>query len=84
MAFLRAVYSIGTKRHPSGEAEWEWELVRNGEPLGARVRGGPFKFESNAGEAGAQVLKEFLTLLKQEQDAPPDPSSTAATGKLSS
>jgi len=69
MAYPRRKYAILTRRCESDATQWEWELVRDDQPLGARVRGGPFKHESNALAAGNAVLKEFLDNLEREQGA---------------
>jgi hypothetical protein len=61
-------YSIMTKRRDL-DFRWEWEIVRDDQPLGARIRGGPFKFEQGAIDAGTAALNAFLKLLKREQHA---------------
>ena len=54
-----------------GDGTWEWEICRQGEPLAARMRDGPFKSEEIALAAGKVALREFLELLEfgQENDA---------------
>jgi hypothetical protein len=64
--FPRNKYSVSTRRHG---IEWEWEIVRNDQPLGARVRGGPHKFEAGAFKEGTAALNEFLVFLKRERSA---------------
>jgi hypothetical protein len=53
-----------------GDGIWEWEICRQGEPLPARMRDGPFKSHDVALEAGKIALQEFLELLgfKQQDD----------------
>jgi len=41
-----------------GNAIWEWEICRRGEPLSARMRDGPFGSEEVAA-AGKIALREF-------------------------
>jgi hypothetical protein len=50
-----------------GDGIWEWEICRQGEPLPARMRDGPFKSHDVALEAGKIALQEFLELLEFEQ-----------------
>jgi hypothetical protein len=47
------------------------EICRQGEPLPARMRDGPFKSQEVAIAAGKVALREFLELLEfgQENDA---------------
>ena len=69
MAYPRNEYSVATRRHADGIAEWEWEIIRNGEPLGARMRGGPHKSQAGALQEGTAALKELLGLLRRERAA---------------
>jgi hypothetical protein len=43
-----------------GNDIWEWEICRQGEPLPARMRDGPFKSQEVALAAGKIALREFL------------------------
>ncbi len=54
-----------------GHGIWEGEICRQGEPLAARMRDGPFKSREIALAAGNVALGEFLELLEsgQENDA---------------
>jgi hypothetical protein len=54
-----------------GNGIWEWEICRQGEPLAARMRDGPFKSQEVALAAGKVALREFLELLEfgHENDA---------------
>ena len=52
----------------SGTGIWEWEICRQGEPLPARMRDGPFGSEEAALAAGKNALWEFLELLESEQE----------------
>jgi hypothetical protein len=47
-----------------GDGTWEWEICRQGEPLAARMRDGPFKSPEVALAAGKVALQEFLELLE--------------------
>ena len=49
-----------------GNDIWEWEICRQGEPLPARMRDGPFGSEEAALAAGKTALREFLELLESE------------------
>ena len=51
-----------------GDAIWEWEICRRGEPLPGRMRDGPFGSEEAALAAGKNALWEFLELLESEQE----------------
>jgi hypothetical protein len=51
-----------------GDGIWEGEICRQGEPLPARMRGGPFKSHDVALQAGKIALREFLELLEFEQE----------------
>ena len=53
----------------SGTGMWEWEICRQGEPLPARMRDGPFGSEEAALAAGKTALREFLGLLESEQES---------------
>ena len=57
-----------------GDGTWEWEICRQGEPLPARMRDGPFKSEE-ALAAGKVALREFLELL----EFPPEASAQHGT-----
>ena len=57
-----------------GDGTWEWETCRQGEPLPARMRDGPFKSEE-ALAAGKVALREFLELL----EFPPEASAQHGT-----
>ena len=52
-----------------GDGTWEWEICRQGEPLPARMRDGPFGSEEAALAAGKTALREFLGLLESEQES---------------
>ena len=52
-----------------GNAIWEWEICRRGEPLAARMRDGPFKSQEVALAAGKIALREFLELLESERES---------------
>ena len=54
-----------------GDGTWEWEICRQGEPLAARMRDGPFKSHDVAVKAGEIALREFFELLEfaQQDDA---------------
>ena len=52
-----------------GNGIWEWEICRQGEPLPARMRDGPFKSQEVALAAGKIALCEFLELLESEQES---------------
>ena len=52
-----------------GNDIWEWEICRQGEPLPARMRDGPFGSEEAALAAGKTALREFLGLLESEQES---------------
>ena len=52
-----------------GNGIWEWEICRQGEPLPARMRDGPFGSEEAALAAGKTALREFLGLLESEQES---------------
>ena len=47
-----------------GDGIWEWEICRQGEPLPARMRDGPFKSHDIALGAGNVALREFLDLIE--------------------
>jgi len=64
MAFRRRVYAVATRRHG---LKWDWEILRNGEPQGVRVRGGLHRVEADALKEGTAALQEFLALLKRER-----------------
>jgi hypothetical protein len=51
------------------QTEWEWEICRGDQPLGARLREGKYKSQSTAELAGRVALSEFLELLDKEKDA---------------
>jgi hypothetical protein len=50
-----------------GDGIWEWEICRQGEPLPARMRDGPFKSHDVALKAGKIALQKVLKLLEFEQ-----------------
>jgi hypothetical protein len=52
----------------SGNARWEWEIYRNGQPLPFRLRDGNFRSERTARAAGAVALREFLEALDRDQN----------------
>ena len=58
-------YCVETTR--AGPDVWHWEIMRNGRPLDARLREGPFKSERTAMAAGTVALNDFLRLLRQEE-----------------
>ncbi len=45
------------------------EICRQGEPLPARMRDGPFGSEEAALAAGKIALREFMELFKSEQES---------------
>ena len=49
------------------QADWEWEIYRDGLPLPARLREDGFKSERNARAAGTRALREFLRALREEK-----------------
>jgi hypothetical protein len=61
---------VVTRRHV---ASWEWEIYRNGEPLPARVRDGPYKSVRTAESVGSVALREFLQALNREKSLAVDP-----------
>lgn len=63
----KPIYRVKTIEE--GPSRWEWEIVRNEQPLDARLRDGPFKTQRTALAAGTVALKEFLKLLEREQSA---------------
>ena len=65
VAYPGRKYSVLTKRREM-DSQWEWEIVRDGKPLGARIRGA-FKFESGALKAGTATLNGFLEQLRREE-----------------
>jgi hypothetical protein len=61
-------YRVKVTRIEKTLDQWEWEILRDGEPLAARLRQGPFKTEGIAMAHGTVALHEFLKLLKRAQD----------------
>jgi hypothetical protein len=51
-----------------GNGIWEWEICRQGEPLPARMRDGPFKSQEIALAAGRIALREVLELSEFDQE----------------
>ncbi len=58
-----------------GNGIWEWEICRQGEPLPARMRDGPFGSEEVALAAGKIALREFLELWNPNRKGMTDHSS---------
>jgi hypothetical protein len=46
---------------------WEWEIYRNGKPMGIRLRGGKHTSKNSAETAGSLALRKFLTALERER-----------------
>jgi hypothetical protein len=63
MALSRKEYRVVTTELASNA--WEWEILRNDRPLGARLREGSFKSQGTAMAAGTVALNEFLRALEQ-------------------
>jgi hypothetical protein len=51
-----------------GHGIWEWEICRQGQPLPARMRDGPFKSHDAALAAGKIALREFVDLLESQPE----------------
>jgi hypothetical protein len=64
----KASYRVKTTRRKTGPEQWDWEILRDDEPVAARMRDGPFKSERAALASGTAALREFLVLLQKEQD----------------
>jgi hypothetical protein len=57
------------------QANWEWEIYRDGLPLPARLRKVGFRSERDARAAGTLALREFLRALRDEKQWGTDAAS---------
>jgi hypothetical protein len=60
------IYQVVVARR--GHASWEWEILRNGQPLPIRLRNGNFRSERAAVAAGKVAFRELLVALAREQN----------------
>ena len=62
-------FYIVTRQSDPKLRRWEWEIYRNGKPMGARLRGGDYSSKNSAEKAGVRRLHEFLAALDRERGA---------------